>query len=43
MSKSNSNKKLTTNNSSPYLIPQNKEKTKKPSPNPHTQSPIPIL
>ena len=38
MSKSNSNKKLTTNNSSPYLIPQNKEKTKKPSPNPHTQT-----
>ena len=35
MSKSNTNKKLITNYSSPYLIPQNKEKIKKPSPNPH--------
>ena len=35
MSKSNTNKKLITNNSSPYLIPQNKEKIKNPSPNPH--------
>jgi len=35
MSKSNTNKKLITNYSSPYLIPQNKEKMKKPSPNPH--------
>ena len=37
MSKSNTNKKLITNNSSPYLIPQNKEKIKNPSPNPHPQ------
>ena len=35
MSKSNTNKKLITNYSSPYLIPQNKEKIQKPSPNPH--------
>ena len=35
MSKNNTNKKLITNNSSPYLIPQNKEKIKNPSPNPH--------
>jgi len=38
MSKSNTNKKLITNNSSPYLIPQNKEKIKNPSPNPHPQT-----
>ena len=38
MSKSNTNKKLITNNSSPYLIPQNKEKIKNPSPNPHPQA-----
>ena len=38
MSKSNTNKKLNTNNSSPYLIPQNKEKIKNPSPNPHPQT-----
>ena len=28
MSKTKTNKKLITNNSSPYLIPQNKEKIK---------------
>ena len=38
MSKNNTNKKLITNNSSPYLIPQAKEKIKTPSPNPHPQS-----
>ena len=38
MSKTKTNKKLITNNSSPYLIPQNKEKIKKPSPNPHVQN-----
>jgi len=38
MSKSNTTKKLITNNSSPYLIPQNKEKIKNPSPNPHPQT-----
>ena len=38
MSKSNTNKKLITNNSSPYLIPQVKEKIKNPSPNPHPQT-----
>ena len=38
MSKTKTNKKLITNNSSPYLIPQNKEKIKNPSPNPHVQN-----
>ena len=38
MSKNNTNKKLITNNSSPYLIPQAKEKIKTPSPNPHPQA-----
>ena len=38
MSKNNTNKKLITNNSSPYLIPQVKEKIKNPSPNPHPQT-----
>ena len=38
MSKNNTNKKLITNNSSPYLIPQTKEKIKNPSPNPHPQA-----
>ena len=38
MSKTKTNKKLITNNSSPYLISQNKEKIKKPSPNPHVQN-----
>ena len=38
MSKNNTNKKLITNNSSPYLIPQAKEKLKTPSPNPHPQA-----
>ena len=38
MSKNNTNKKLITNNSSPYLIPQPKEKIKNPSPNPHPQA-----
>ena len=37
MSKTNQNKKLITNNSSPYLISQNKQKIKGPSPNPHPQ------
>ena len=38
MSKTKTNKKLITNNSSPYLISQNKEKIKNPSPNPHIQN-----
>ena len=38
MSKSNTNKKLITNNSSPFLIPQTKEKIKNPSPNPYPQT-----
>ena len=38
MSKTKTNKKLITNSSSPYLIPQNKEKIKNPSPNPHVQN-----
>ena len=38
MSKSITNKKLITNNSSPYLLSQKMEKIKNPSPNPHTQT-----
>ena len=37
MSKTNQNKKLITNNSSPYLLPQNKQKIKDTSPNTHLE------
>ena len=37
MSKTNQIKKLITNNSSPYLIPQNKQKIKDTSPNTHLE------
>ena len=37
MSKTNQNKKLITNNSSPYLLPQNKQKIKDTRPNTHLE------
>ena len=37
MSKTNQNKKLNINNSSLYLLPQNKQKIKDPSPNTYSE------